>query len=89
MHNSPAAIATIHALPSIAPATPPSEEVINALYAALRQQGAVAAGIESMAVRAFEQNETHTLEDIANLATMLSEGLRHLALAITHLKPHE
>jgi len=82
----PAVPVALHQLPAN---TAPSEEVLNAFYAAMRHSGSVAAGIEAMAVRAFEQNETHLLDDVANLASHLSESLRLLAIAIATLKPHE
>lgn len=75
----------IHQLPAN---TPLCEEVQNALYAAIRHHSAMSAGIEALAVRAFEQGEVHLLDDIANLSSQLTEHLRSLSTTIINLKPH-
>ncbi len=65
-----------------------SPDIQTAIFAAVRQTGSMAAGIETMAVRALEQGEIHLLDDIANLSSLLTEQLRNLSVTINNLKPH-
>lgn len=65
-----------------------SENHQTALYAELRHKAATAAGIESMILRVIERGEQHLLEDIADLASRLTEDMRQLAGIVLHIKPN-
>lgn len=69
-----------------------SEEKRTAIYKNLRQSAAMASGLEALAVRALEVGEPteQTLEDIADLSSVLKEELTRISLAINELSglPH-
>lgn len=55
------------------------------VVAHLNHKAATAASIEALAMRAIETGNTESLEDLAMMATVLSEDLRRLAVAVGEL----
>lgn len=68
------------------PITEMTPEKQAAIYAQLRRQAALGAGIEALALRSIESGEGDPLEHIAELAAVLSLGLAELSSAILQIQ---